>query len=125
MGTWGAGNFQNDCAMDYAGRLVRGFVEDVEYAAAEPSRMETDEFYGDIMPCLVAIISSLHELTGTAAIPRPNVVAGWKAKYMAVWEGYIDKLRPAPGYKEQRRAVLLETFDRLEQQSRQIHRTGG
>ena len=117
MGTWGAGNFQNDCAMDFVGRLVDRFVQEVEYAAAEPGRMEPDEYHGDIMPCLLAILSSLHELTGTAAIPRPDVVAGWKAKYMAVWEGYIDQLDPKP--------ELLETFDRLEQQARRIHRTNG
>jgi hypothetical protein len=121
MGTWGAGIFENDCAMDYAGQLVAG----VEYAAADTSRMETDEYHGDIMPCLVAIIANLHELTGTAAIPRPDVVAGWKAKYMAVWEGYIDKLSPKPGYEEQRRAVLREAFDRLEQQAERIHRASG
>jgi hypothetical protein len=122
MGRWGASNFSNDCAMDYIGRWVDQFVKEIEYAVAEPGRMEPDEFYGDIMPCLVALISHLHDLTGTSALPQPGVVAGWKAKYMAVWEAYIDRLNPAPGFKEARRAVLLETFDRLEHQSGDLFR---
>jgi hypothetical protein len=123
MGVWGAGNFNSDCAMDFVGGLVDKFVQEVDYASGDPGRMEPDEYHGDIMPCLVAIISSLHELTGTAAIPKPGIVADWKRKYMKVWEEYIDKLQPAPGYKDQRRSVLLETFDRLETQSRSVHRT--
>jgi hypothetical protein len=122
MGVWGAGNFDNDCAMDFVGGLVDKFIKEIKAAAADPSSMETDEYYGDIMPCLVAIISNLHELTGTAAIPKPNVVADWKTRYMKVWEGYIDQLTPAPGFKDLRRSVLLETFERLETQSRALDR---
>jgi hypothetical protein len=107
--------------MDFVAGLVGKFVQEVEYAAAEPSRMETDEYHGDIMPCLVALISALHDLTGTAAIPEPAVVARWKSRYMAVWERYIDWLAPVRGFQEERRSVLLETFDKLERQSREVH----
>jgi hypothetical protein len=122
MGRWGAGNFANDCALDFVAGLVDKFVQEVAGAVAEPTRLEPDEYYGDIVPCLVTLISSLLEITGTAAIPVPDVVGRWKSTYMAVWEGYIDKVRLARGNKEERRAVLLETFDTLERQSREIHK---
>lgn len=32
---------------------------------------------------------------------------------MAVWERTIDGLEPVEGFKDERRAVLVATFDRL------------
>jgi hypothetical protein len=122
MGRGGDGNFDCDTAMDFVARLVDQLVEQVQNGVAKPSNMEPDEYYGEVVPCIVDILAALHELTGTAAIPRPEVVAEWKKKYMEVWEATIDALGGSEKHKRARRAALRMSFDKLGRLSRKVFR---
>ena len=46
-------------------------------------------------------------------MPEAETIQNWKTKYLAVWDKYIDGLVPKPGFKEERRAVILKSFNRL------------
>ncbi len=115
MGTWGSGNFDNDTAADYLSDVIGRLVTEVaEWTAGDPVAIEPDEYGGVVVPCTVELLN-LFARSGYGAgnLPQPQVVEEWKNVYMAVWESTIDGLEPAPGHKEERRAVLNRTFDQL------------
>ncbi|GAA3013631.1 hypothetical protein JCM13580A_40270 [Streptomyces drozdowiczii] len=115
MGTWGAGNFDSDTAADHLSGFVERLVAEVgEAMAGDPVGIEPDEYDGVAVPCNLELLLLLHE-RGWAGVslPAPEVVRQWRDAYMAVWERTIDGLEPADGFKDERRAVLRGTFDRL------------
>src|SRR5262249_17174459 len=83
-------------AADFTGGLVAALVAQVASAVTDPRSMEPDEYYGEVVPAIVEIVGTRHELPGTASIPRPEVVAEWKARFMEVWETHVDGLSPSP-----------------------------
>jgi hypothetical protein len=115
VGTWGSGNFESDTALDHLSIVVDGLVSAVaEALAGDPVEIEPDGYWGVAVPCNLELLHALAQ-SGYAAesLPEAGVVREWKQAYMAVWERTIDELRPAPGFKEERRAVLNRTFDQL------------
>lgn len=115
MGTWGSGNFENDTAADHLSILMDRLITEVADAmAGAPVEIEPDEYGGVVVPANLELLSLLARQGYVgASLPEVEVVEEWKKAYMAVWEGYIDNLAPAPGHKEERRTVLIRTFDEL------------
>lgn len=115
VGTWGAGNFDSDTAADHLSGLVGRLVAEVgEAVGGDPGGIEPDEYDGVAVPCNLELLLLLHERGWVGVtLPAPEVVRGWRDAYMAVWEGSIDGLEPVEGFKDERRAVLVRTFDRL------------
>ncbi|MFJ4503164.1 DUF4259 domain-containing protein [Streptomyces sp. NPDC088864] len=115
MGTWGAGNFDSDTAADHLAGLVERLVGEVaEAMAGDPVGIEPDEYDGVAVPCNLELLLLLCERGWVGVtLPAPEVIRGWRDAYLAVWERTIDDLGPVEGYKEERRAVLTATFDRL------------
>jgi len=112
MGVWGASNFANDEALDYVHGLVDKMIEQVERTVASPHGMEPDEPDSARMMCNIELMWLIGHHVGLS-MPEATTVEEWKAKYLVVWDGYIDGLSPKPGYKEERRAVIVDAFDRL------------
>jgi hypothetical protein len=112
MGVWGAGNFANDEALDYGHELVDQMIEQVEEAMASEHGLEPDEPDSARVMCNVELMWLIGKHAGLS-MPEAETVEGWRDKYLAVWDGYIDGLEPKPGFKEERRAVIVESFDRL------------
>jgi hypothetical protein len=124
MGTWGAGNFENDDAAEYFIGLCKPLVEQIRNTVAQPALMQPDEPDSDIMMANVEILAVLgsnigktnNEEIGRLIFPFPlpasEEVQRWKYEYLKVWDGYIDKLAGGD-YKVRRRRVLVDTFDRL------------
>lgn len=117
MGTWGAGNFDNDAALDYAGDINDGLVNTINEIFADPDRFYLDEdAEGMLMP-------SVEMLTILPGAPPPAAdVEGWKTRYLALYDEQIDYLEPADGYKEERRQVIVSTFDKLIEKARDFWR---
>ncbi|WP_405759406.1 DUF4259 domain-containing protein [Streptomyces sp. NBC_01420] len=115
MGTWGAGNFDSDTAADHLSGLVERLVAEVgEAMGGDPVGIEPDEYDGVAVPCNLELLLLLHERGWVGvSLPAPEVVRGWRDAYLAVWERTIDGMGPADGFKDERRAVLVDTFDRL------------
>ena len=130
MGTWGPGNFENDCAADHLHEVCGPLLKQIEEAMSDVSSIEPDEYDGDIVPANLEIIACLTEHLGRyergaiqdflypCVLPPAETVAEWKQKYMEVWDGYIDDLDPDPDYKTTRRQVLVDTFERVERLAR-------
>jgi Domain of unknown function (DUF4259) len=130
MGTWGPGNFENDTAADHLMDLCRPLLGEIEEAMEEPVSLQPDQDDADIVMANLEVIACLSEHLGRyehsklgkilypCVLPFPEKVAKWKQGYLALWDGYIDELEPAPDYKKKRREVIVETFDRLERLAR-------
>lgn len=126
MGTWGPGNFENDCAADHLYEVCGPLLKQVEEAMNNPSSIEPDEYDADIVTANLEIIACLSEHLGRYAqgelqdylypcvLPPPEIVLQWKQKYLEVWDAHIDGLGPKPEYKKVRRDVIASTFDRVE-----------
>lgn len=137
MGTWGPGNFENDCAADRLGRICGSLLREVAEAMQDPLALEPDELYGDLVPAYLEVIACLSEHLGRCgpgaregflypcALPPPETVAAWRRQYLAIWDACIDGLAPRPDYKQQWREVVVATFDRLERLSHRRYEDSG
>ncbi|WDZ83848.1 DUF4259 domain-containing protein [Micromonospora cathayae] len=115
MGTWGSGNFDDDTAADHLSALTGRLISEVaEAMSGDPVGIEPDEYWGVVVPCNLELLHLLarQKYVG-ASLPAPETIADWKSRYLAVWDGTIDGLEPSPEYREQRRTVLVRTFDQL------------
>ncbi|MFE4399280.1 MULTISPECIES: DUF4259 domain-containing protein [Streptomycetaceae] len=115
MGTWGSGNFESDTALDHLSVLIDRLVTEVaEAMAGDPVELEPDEYWGVAVPCNLELLYVMARAGhGVHQLPETDVITGWKAAFMAVWERTVDDLEPSPGYKDDRRSVLNRTFDQL------------
>ncbi|MEV7721814.1 DUF4259 domain-containing protein [Streptomyces sp. NPDC093108] len=115
MGTWGSGNFDSDTAADHLSGITGRLLSEIEEAmAGDPVGLEPDEYDGVAVPCNIELLALMGEQGHVGvAMPEPAVVEGWKGMFMDVWERTIDGLEPEQEYKEDRRAELIRTFDRL------------
>ncbi|MFF3393196.1 DUF4259 domain-containing protein [Streptomyces sp. NPDC002669] len=115
MGTWGAGNFDSDTAADHLSDVTGRLVSRIgEAMAGDPVALEPDEYDGVTVPCDIELLCLIAEQGHVGStVPDAAVVEGWRKTFMDVWERTIDELEPEPEYKEDRRAELIRTFDRL------------
>jgi hypothetical protein len=117
MGSWGAGNFDNDDATDYLADLIEELAIQIDECLEDPERRALDEQGEAVIPTTAQILSVLVENFNTVP-PKPKSVVRWRKGYLAVFDDEIDGLAPTGNYKEERRAVIEQTFQRLEEQSR-------
>lgn len=131
MGTWGPGNFENDCAADHLFEVCGPLLDQIKAAMEDPEAIEPGEYDSDIVVANLEIIACLTEHLGRyergpiqdilypCVLPAAETIAGWKKTYLAVWDESIDGLAPDPDYKKQRREVIIDTFDRVERLAQQ------
>ncbi len=114
MGTCGAGNFENDSALDYMGEVVDDLEAKIDSILADEDLSALDE-EGVLMPTVVM----LSLLTDHCHAPSPGLdkVRRWKQQYLAIYDDQIDGFDPTPGHAEARRQVIAETFAKLEAQA--------
>lgn len=125
MGTWGAGNFENDDAAEYLIGLCKLLVEQIRSILAQPQLLQPDETDSDVMMANVEILAVLGSNIGKTSndeighltfpfpLPGSEEVERWKHDYLEVWDGYIDQLGPSEDYKKRRRRIIVDTFDHL------------
>ncbi len=111
MGTWNAGNFDNDAALDYVGDLIDQLTDAINSCFEEGNADLDEGGEGELMPS-VFIIHLLSEHCG-AAPPKPDVIASWRDRYVAIYDRQIDELDPDPDYKVDRRKTIADTFATL------------
>lgn len=121
MGVWGAGNFEQDGALDFVWSDVQQpLVRQIEKMIVDPECAEPDEPDSSKIMAAVEILALLCEHVN-AVPPKPSDVASWRKAYLKVWDDYIDELTPKEDYKAARRRVIVETFDRLAAVSKKWH----
>lgn len=114
MGVWGAGNFDSDAVADGLGVLTDRIIADIagEFGG-DDSRLEPDEWGGEMVPAWLEILIGIVEPGRVGAtFPSEAVLTEWRERYLGVWDGYIDELGPDDEFKVARRAVLVDTFER-------------
>lgn len=119
MPTFGAGNFDSDGAMDYLGETMESFIERVEKCFSQAGCVALDEDGESVIMPTMELMAILAEECG-AAPPQPAVVNTWREKYLQAFDQQIDELEPLTAYKNERRRVIEQTFDRLETQARKF-----
>lgn len=121
MGTWDAGIFDNDEALDLVGEIVDDLQRRMEgwFGEQEPF-IEDGE---GLIPPIIAIMQLLSANCG-AAPPKPDLIARWKTKYLKLWDEQIDDLDPEEGFKNSRREVLVRAFKQLETTSKSFWSEG-
>jgi hypothetical protein len=112
MGTWGADNFASDMALDFINEQVDHYVGVMEEIFGDEGRFRLDEdAEGMLMPSVEILILLCEQCHGV--LSEGVDVAGWKARYLAMYDDQIDGLDPALDFKQERRAVIAATFDKL------------
>lgn len=119
MGTWGAGNFSSDGALDYLGEMIDNLTNHVQSLLNKGTFADLDECgESELMPS-VHIISLLCEHCNGAP-PKQDMIASWRAQYLQRFDTQIDALGADLEFKNERRAVISNTFETLEQQSKRF-----
>ena len=116
MGTWGPENFANDGACDYRDSLSQGLIETIEKCFNDEDASSLDGGgEAELMPS-VAMLVVLCEHCG-AHPPKVKVVQEWRNRYLQIYDDQIDGLRPDPDYKIERREIIDQTFQGLQEQA--------
>jgi hypothetical protein len=112
MGTWGPGNYENDAALDFINEEADRYISVIEAIFGDEQRFLLDEdAEGMLMPS-VEILSLLCARCH-GVLPKDLDVAAWKSRYLEMYDHQIDGLEPDAEYKQQRRAVIEATFEKL------------
>ena len=114
MGTWGAGNFESDGALDFVGDVMDRLETEVRaFADAEEPAIEDCEDV--VMPAVAIMVARCQSCS--APPPKEELVARWRAKYLSMYDEQIGGLDPDERFKAERRAIIERTFAALEEQA--------
>jgi hypothetical protein len=108
MGTWGAGPFQNDAALDFVGEIRDQLVEAIESFVRAP---RIDEGFDEAF----AAVALLNLVAGgsPAYRPKPEDARRWREALLKCFDEQIEELSPQEGFVEQQRGALLGHLDML------------
>ncbi|MBI4821745.1 MAG: DUF4259 domain-containing protein [Deltaproteobacteria bacterium] len=116
MGTWAAGPFSNDSALDFVGDVTDDLIKAIEDFVESPEIDETFE------PAFAAV--ALLNVIGKAVsayIPEPEQVRMWRDVFLACYDDQIDGMDPDPKFKREHREALEGELDQLVQRSESFH----
>jgi hypothetical protein len=122
MGEWTEDNFGNDGAKDYLAMMTAKLVATIREVVGDDERIVPDEDGESLLMPSVEILALLCERCN-AAPPRPATVKQWHEKYQAAFDAGIDKMKPPPGFKANRRRVIENTFRWLESLAESYYQT--
>lgn len=118
MGTWGAGTFESDAALDFVNDEIDRHVIAIEAILADEGRFRLDEdAEGELMPRVVMLTLLCEHCDG--ALPKDVDVDVWKVRYLAMFDDQINDWAPAERYKAERRPVIEATFNSLIEHQRE------
>lgn len=117
MGTWGAGNFENDGAGDYRDSITYQLIGKIERCFEDEMGYDLDEGgEAELMPSVAMLVVLCEHCGGHP--PKPDVVQAWREQYLTIYDEQINDLAPDGDFKQDRRLVISTTFYQLEVQSR-------
>lgn len=111
MGTWAAGPFGNDAALDFVGGVIDQLTDALREFMAEP---QIDETF-DAAFAAIALLNGVMAQTpckpwdndaGAPLDPAPICAA-----MLACFDEQIDGMEPDPDFKRDQRAALVATLD--------------
>jgi len=111
MGAWGAGNFENDAALDAVEHVLEAAISEVA-AFSESERCGVEDL--EAVMAYVAIHLTLHEHCSASA-PDASLAEALHTKVLNLYDERIDSLQPEAGYRVARRGILLDTLQKYRQ----------
>jgi hypothetical protein len=118
MGVWGPANFDNDTAFCFANdAVIKPMIAQLRRVVDNPRLADPEE---DASFKIMAAAEILAVLCEQLPVPPPptELVEDCRDLCLRGWDEGIDKLEPEPRYKEERRAAIAATFERLLKASR-------
>jgi hypothetical protein len=105
MGTWGAGVYQNDHALDLVGSQIDDLIEELTELFAK-EELAFDDIEGPLI-----YVHLLAQLAAETDVDVSRTLAiSWKARYLAAFTTTIEG---DAAYIAERKKVIAKTFDRL------------
>jgi hypothetical protein len=114
MGAWGCGNFENDNASDYMVEVQERLFADVREVldGAGISDELTSTVDAVIMP-IAELLCVIGEHIAPVYLDRSEFEQ-WRHAVLTAYDRHIDEYNPTIDYKTDRRAVIVQTFARLD-----------
>lgn len=120
MGVWGAGNFDNDMAGEFLDDVTLQLVKNIEDAVAlhNQNNLDLDEhFDGLVMPSIDVLVTLCTHYQVSPMVDETKI-REWKSLFMSYYDVTIDQYGAKEPYKQNRRKVIDDTFDKLADLSR-------
>jgi hypothetical protein len=125
MGTWDAGNLDNDYALDELSERLDKLVKGLWSRAKKKTSREGDEYDYTTLFVEFEILFALEDRKlvreRCGAMPTPDEVEKVKLNFINEWDANIDALEPTEEHKQNRRKVILQTFNRFKRICRRHH----
>ena len=109
MGTWAAGPFSNDAALDFVGDVIDRLMQPVHAFLADP---QIDDGFDEAFAA-IALLNQVMRLTSSRPWHEGQVVQGGPIRdaMLRCFDEQIDGLAPKPAFKIEQRAALVSTLD--------------
>ena len=121
MGTWGAGNFDNDSACDYLDSIKFQLIKVIEDCFQTEDETELLDECGDELMASVEILTLLTEhYYGHNPHVEVSEAQRWREKFLRMYDEQLDDYEPQKDYNIERRKIIEDTFNKLEQQARHV-----
>lgn len=117
MGTFGAGNFENDAALDLVSEVLAVATTEIE------AFCDSDDVGIEDLEQIMAAVA-IHLVLGehcAAGAPEVDFAVRLRDKVLAIFDEEISDLDPSGEFAAERRAVLVDTFARYEAAAREQH----
>ena len=108
MGTWAAGPFGNDAALDFLGDVLGELAAGIEKFVANP---RIDDGFDEAFAAMAVIEVVCEHAAGGP--PKPEVVERWRKVMLDCYDGHVDELEPDEAFKRDHRTKLVKCFDAL------------
>lgn len=112
MGTWGAGNFDSDAALDMLGAFTDRIADEIDEILEKDQAGADDRGESELMPKVAILYALCKHCAGSP--PEPDRVIAWRDAYLPIYDQTMSELGPKEGFLDERRAVIVETFSALE-----------
>ena len=109
MGTWGPGVFQNDFALDFIGAIDAQLIQEMRSVDREGF-----DFIDLATVLAAAALLAVHYENFAGGLPDEVDVREWERKCLEVYDREIDEYTNREEHKAARRAVIVNTFQKLQ-----------
>jgi hypothetical protein len=113
MGTWAAGPFGNDAALDYVGGVLDQLMEPVREFLASPEIDETFDPAFAAIALMVGVMEATPSRPWDAAAKREVDPAPICAAMLTCFDEQIDSMEPDADFRRDQRSALVATLDRF------------
>ena len=114
MGTFGAGNFDNDAALDLVSSVLEVATTEIE-AFCDSDDVGVEDLEAIMAAVAIHLVLDEHCRAGA---PKVEFALRLRDKALAIFDEEIAELDPSGEFAAERRAVLVDTFAKYEAAAR-------